>query len=768
MLPPYFNGNLTLNQTRMKEAGDSAIPDVDHSRYFNGVLGPLIFGLSIGLQFTMTGFMVIGPIGDQRISDQLTHYGRFSCHPKHDLHVWVIGILLTLILILAAVQFWRMKLRRVERCRLAGFMTYSALLYLVLGVFSLVVYLLLLASRYASTSQNSLREPHDQFATIILFLPALMAIICVIWDMNYAYRHAVNFSARFNRWRRRLNRTILYATPALLVLILYVPRVHWTRLAGQSFLGDYSCHHITHYIMAPALSFVHGRAFETEFNSLYGIGWPLVFSSLSSFFAMTYGNLFGLLIICGCIYYLGLFFLLRASFRSEIWAVIATVLALYWQMYSPLPGLSSIEFMVWVQPSKTMIRHWWDVWFFFALLKYQRSGRILWAAFAGLFCGFGILFETDTGIYLLTTFVFFWLLQAGLALKEGRPLGIKGYLLPPLLFCTATIVATLPIMFYASRGTLFTPAFWRCWLEPIWYFSALNWGGRLMAALPDDSIILFLAMTLVYLSVVSYTLIKALHRQASQCDILLASVSAYGLMLMIIFIRGANSGLLYNVSIPFAVMLTVLLFQCRRALQGWLRRSSVPWILAGSLIVFLLSSPVFLCYPSLLKSLFIAPPHDGLTLLSNPIDISGIPLEYEGYVRETQDVIAAIKTIAPDGRNVAIFDYNDSFLYYCANVQPWSRYPLLLWSACTKHQLQDIEVDLMTRHPKYVVIRGRYFQQVRDLEEIWQTLYQIVANRYALERSVGPYEFWRYSYNSDAAVPAPAGLPFTIQKPAVQ
>src|SRR5262249_34553281 len=158
---------------------------------------------------------------------------------------------------------------------------FSALLQGIIASGSMLLYLLLLSSRYVP-SRSALREPAGQFDKFTIFLPGVMALVCTALDMKYGYVHLIGAADRFTQCRLRVNRALLYAMPVLIILVIGVPPGTWTDLAGQCFLIDW-CHHLNFFIMGPALSFAHGKAFGTEIFSQYGIGWPMMFSTLSHF-----------------------------------------------------------------------------------------------------------------------------------------------------------------------------------------------------------------------------------------------------------------------------------------------------------------------------------------------------------------------------------------------------------------------------------------------------------------------------------------------------
>jgi len=235
------------------------------------------------------------------------------------------------------------------------------------------------------------------------------------------------------------------------------------------------------FIMGPAVSFSHGNAFGTEIYSQYGIGWPLLASVFSHLWTLTYGNLVGMEIVYTCIYYLALFFLLRISFQQHLWAAFAVILAIYWQTFS---GMKPNE-IIWVFPSSTPMRHPMDVWFFLALALHQRSGKLHWTVLAGFVAALGVLFETETGAYLLVTFFVYSVLQAGLAAGERPNADAKGWLPTVLTFYSTAGLSLLALLLVASRGTLFTGAFWRGWVESLVAYAGGGVGALPVAELPE-------------------------------------------------------------------------------------------------------------------------------------------------------------------------------------------------------------------------------------------------------------------------------------------
>jgi hypothetical protein len=639
------------------------------------------------------------------------------------------------------VWWWRCKLARCEASKAAGFMASSALLEGVLAAASAVVYILLLPldwSRDFRSASSGLRLPTSGVDAVGMLVPCVSALVCVAVDLKYGFCQPNGSASRFEPSRLRLGKVLRYVVPVFIILVVGVPPARWSYLAGQFFLIDRG-HHLNFFVMGPALSFAHGKAFGTEIYSQYGIGWPLLASRLFQFSALTYGNLVGVEIVYGCVYFIALFLLLRSCFRAEIWAAFAVVLAIYWQVFS---GMNPYE-LIWLTPSSTMMRHPMDVWFFLALVMHQRSGRTVWAVLAGVAAALGVFFETETGVYLLVTFLVYSVLRTGLAPGERRSVGKQGWWVPPLAFYATVVATLLPLLFYASRGALFTRAFWHGWVEALVAYAAYGLGALPIAELPDAPLVVFMVMVSVYLAVFAYAAIKGLHGNASQGNALLATLAVYGLALLLLFVNRSHPFNLCHAAVPFAVVLTALLLQGYKVLERRLPHSSLPCALAGGLVLLLLAKAEFRRYPGFLASIFTKAPTGGLSLKSTPTDISGLPPSAEGLVREFKDITSAIRILAPDGKGVAILDPYDTLIYSGGNASPWSRYASLFHMALTRQALDGIRNDLLTQSPRYVVIRGQNATRSPNWDFVWAPLYQAVTNRYVLRQTVDSFEIWQ-------------------------
>lgn len=507
-------------------------------------------------------------------------------------------------------------------------------------------------------------------------------------------------------------------------------------MSGLGFLTE-QAHHINFFAMGPALNYVHGKAFGTEFYSQYGIGWAFFFSVLHKYSAMTYGNWYGLEIIYACVYYLGIFWLLRICFGQSLWAAIGTILALYVQLFC---GVAAGDY-IWQFPSSTMMRHPMDVWFFIILAARWPIRRTLRHGLAGMAVAGAVFFETETGVYLAVTFFIYLLLQAG---TPTHRMGLKTLGTSIAAFGSGLVLVLFPLLFWASRGTMFSGNFWHGWLESLTRYGVYGLSALPMAEAGEVSIVIFLLMVLTYLGAGSYILIKTLHGRATESETLVAAAAFYGLGLILLFVNRSHPFNLCHVAVPFTVILTTLLFHGFRSLPHPLPQSKLPLVLAGGLIAMVVATPTFQFYPSLTGSAYFKPPaHDGLSLISQPVDLSGLPDTAEAYASEFKRLASALKKIGGKGNDIAVLDSLDTVIYYAAGLKPWSRYTPCFDLIITKKIMTNLLGELTLNAPAFIVIRGERAAREIKWESIWNPLYQNVKSNYVIYGSVGSYEIWR-------------------------
>ncbi len=700
---------------------------VDPGRYSLCVLGPMSLAVSLGVQVTATALLMLGPIRSDAITKQLTEYGRGMARPENDLLIFLLGCCLTVALVLIMVWYWRAKLATLKVPHLTEAMTASGLLQGVLAAISFVAWSLLASACWFShdfrLAENGMRPFPETSDGQSMLMPAMLSLFCAGFDLEHGWLGAASPVESFERWKRRASRILAFAMPVIVVLFVGVRPGWWSRLAEQFFTLD-AHHHLNFYMMSPALLFTHGKAFGTEIYSQYGVGWPLLSCVLSHFSLLSYGMLIGMEIVYVCIYYTGLFFVLRICFRDDVWAAVALGFALCWQMFS---GMNPNE-IIWEYPSSTAMRHPMDVWFFGAVILHQRTGKTAWAALAGLAAGLGVIFETETGFYLLVTFLIYTVFQAGIAPTLRRPRGLKSWAAAEIAFFATALGIVLIVLLYASRGTVFTHAFFAGWMEAFVVFAGQGVGALPLAELPDSTFLLFIFMIATYLAVIAYAVIRWWHGSLDEQTVLMSLVACYGMALLLLFVNRSHPFNISHASLPLAVILSGLMARGYQALVQIRARSVLPWVMVCGVLALIVLKPEFQRYPNLLRSGFIQIP------TADPM--------MENFPPTFLKAGAAIRALVPKGEDVAILDLTDPVLYYLSDARPWSRYGSVFFMLVTNQSVEDLRRELEEKPPRFVVMRGKDYMRPPEWEFAWAPLYETVSHHYHLRETSAPYEIW--------------------------
>ncbi|HUE17915.1 MAG TPA: hypothetical protein VMR25_27410, partial [Planctomycetaceae bacterium] len=267
---------------------------------------------------------------------------------------------------------------------------------------------------------------------------------------------------------------------------------------------------------------------------------------------------------------------------------------------------------IWVTPSSTILRAPLDVVVYWSALKHVRSGDPRWGWLIGGAAGAGLLFATDTGIYLIAAVMFY-----GLLCWSYRPDGKRRLTLPfarntGLALC-ATLLGGLS---WASRGTCFQPAFWPAYLESTLLYSG-GMGSLPMSqgiAHPREFALLMIVLT-TYTLALAIALFRSVTPKLEATDLVMALVAASGLGMLILFINRSHPYNVYHPIIPFCILATH--YGSRRAAlasgatsaagatraPSWRRNEAVPIAIVGVLLVALACNGQVHNYPSLLATL---------------------------------------------------------------------------------------------------------------------------------------------------------------------
>ena len=292
------------------------------------------------------------------------------------------------------------------------------------------------------------------------------------------------------------------------------------------------------------------------------------------------------------------------------------------------------------------------------------------------------------------------------------------------LFILGVVIGTLVMLIsglvLASRGTLFHPAFWRGWLGPL-----LSFGGG-MAQLPIRNAVsdwgaylLFTSELLVYLYFLVIPIKKSLRKILLPEDLVLGMIATYGLGTIMIFIGRSHPSNLFHPSVPFCILLTVVVAHAVTNITEKLKTAFpvapffhatmwiIPWTVAYLLLIAACSTWGGQCYPNLLHWVFndlrVASPTDNF-LFAEQRDVF-LPENLQPVIQRFSAITDRITKLSDGGRNtVAVIDFAETHFLVKADLKPFFYYSPLMASLATREQVEIVEHQLANCPPDYVLI----------------------------------------------------------------
>lgn len=713
------------------------------------VCGPLLVGLSAGLQVMLAAWIILGPYHDFPDAKQITDRGQHLYTPEWDLPIYIAGCAATVLVALAATWLWTRWVRRLARClsptALRNCVGYSFGLQVLLSMLSLACFLVLLWSRYGAFPLLLPQERTPVDIVSFCVLPA--ALLIVTWlELWRAGRTACRPGGA--TWPRALASTLCdLALPLGIITIVYIPASLWSYVAGRCTDGGM---HWSYFAMNAAVAYDRGLALGTDVYSQYGLGWPLLFWSIQSIVPLAYTNMLAIGILYSCVYYVGIYVFLRLAIGSRAWAGLGTLASVLLQLFN---GVGATD-TPWTTPSSTCLRHPMDIWFLITLLLHLRSGRPIWALASGLICGLAIVFETETGTYLLAIFAAYLILEAWWRRSTGGARRPGGILRTWSLAAIGVLITTGGGFALASRGTFLTPAFWVGFTECLRTYAGR--GASLLPLAGADASAIGLFIVMIGTGLLSATAVAAkfvFRRRVEAADVLLACVACYELGSLVLFVGRSHPYNLYHCAVPFVLTLMLATQRSARAWSEHTRGSIVPLACLCLTAAWLVTNPMFLAYPSLARTTFKPEPvHlQGVYLLAQQQDVY-LPVAAATQSGEIATLGEKLDRLTADGSRVAILDNQDTLLCLASHCRPWSRYLYILTMLHTTTQLENIRTALTSDPPRYVVIqrpeeRGpapkRKVVVPPPGGEVLPSLYAAVEGLYERIDAVGPFEVWQ-------------------------
>ena len=480
------------------------------------------------------------------------------------------------------------------------------------------------------------------------------------------------------------------AVAAVIALVVYVPG--WRAMSGNAF-AEYFLH-LDFFAMGPALAFRSGAALGTDVHTYYGLGWPVLVSALGFVGRLSYGRVIQLETIYGCIYFVGVYALVRMLTRSRVWAVAGTALGILFSLFA---GYSA-AFVIWRFPAATVLRWAFDVWFFMAALLYLRTRQPRWLLAAGGLVGVAVFFQTDTGAYLAAAFAF--LCACTFRMESGTRPGL-GLVVRAWALGAGLLVLGIAV---ASRLTAFTSLdFWLGWLENL-RLSVMGATLEPLTGTPGGRpIVIFVAMTAVYLAVAGYAVQQMVRHRLTPTTALLGVVAVYGFLTLGYFVGRSHLHNLYRPAVPFAIVVAgcggVATSAARRRAaelgERWRARAvgaarAAPAVAAAVAVVMLVAHPGMADYPNAFGPEWAYPADARRCLQLEPRDICGLSVAQEAEADDIRAVAARIEAEPGPRPKVAVLDEFGPVVHLLADDRPWGLYQPMFSSMFTRHQLDVV------------------------------------------------------------------------------
>jgi len=380
-----------------------------------------------------------------------------------------------------------------------------------------------------------------------------------------------------------------------LILLLYVPDAK--AVLARMFFGD----HFRHFdsFLAPAWAYTKGAVLNVDSMTEYGVGTPVVMSWFAKALgSMSYTHIFWFLMGGTIVYFILCFVFLRRWLGSFTLALVATLLAIKFQMFH-----SGVTPFIFTFPSATVMRYFWDIIFFLLLLGHLRTLRRRYLFGAAICCGAQIFCMPTCGYCL--TIAFFAYVAAFMILGYLRSLVCKKNT-DVIWFCASVAVVPLTTLFLlgVTQGAhLWTREFWYNMQEFNNYFLA---GFGLMPMYETiqnkETLAGFMGffIPVVYMGTFLVTAGLLYWGQTQRDDLMAVILSLYGMALYHYYVGRSASTSYYVVCVPYVF---ILCFWAQRWLLVF-KKDTRRFVLLGllALVVYaLVTNHTYLSYPNLLN-----------------------------------------------------------------------------------------------------------------------------------------------------------------------
>ena len=430
-------------------------------------------------------------------------------------------------------------------------------------------------------------------------------------------------------YQRMVNWPLDYRADVLaclgIMVLLYVPDTR--SVLARMFMGDYFRHFDS--FLAPAWAYYKGAVLNVDVMTEYGIGAPVMMVMFSKMVGgLTYTHVLWFWMGGSILYFVLCFVFLRRWLGSFVLALTGTLLAIKFQMFH-----SGVTPFVFTFPSATVMRYFWDIFFFLFLLAHLHSLRKRYLLSAAICCGVQIYCMTTCGYCLTIALVAY--VAALMIVKDLRLLVCKNifdYL------CYSGVLALVPLttlfLLVLTQGAhLWTAEFWYNMQEFNNYFlSGFGLMPMYETIQKKEALAGFMGffIPVVYLGTFLMSAGLLYQGKIQRDDLMAATVSLYGLAIYHYYVGRSAPTSYYVVCIPYVF---VLCFWAQRWLLFFNKESRRLVLLSLVVLVIyaLVTNHTYLTYPNVLNvsknpvvdPLLVQPLPDGRSYFNAPVSKVG-------------------------------------------------------------------------------------------------------------------------------------------------
>lgn len=752
------------------EPGDSSLSEGVKRAWWNWISADqndwisifTLVGVCIGVQWMLAAFACFGIKSASPMGDQLTQLGRGWYKPDRDIPFYAFGSCVAVLLAIILERTWRRSSARPDiKVSILPSHRVAILLALVPTIpfwLNQIFRSLLMGGDLRRSSIIILMLP-GLAAAVTLFLlrgrPSLAAGRAALRAPDAPPRdgeqQAVGLAGDDpvrSTWSVA-GRLFDVGMVAFIASLIYTN--DWRLISYQTYNQDIF-YHWNLYFMGPALGFFHGGALGTDVFTLYTVGWPVLITWLSAFTPFDYSTCAGVFVLCGTLYFALYYLTLRYVVGDALVAAASFLVLVNLQLFHGLPDDGSVT--MWSWPSSTVLRSAFDLGFFFMLALQGRSGHSRWMIASAGAVGLGLLFEIDTGLYLLASLSYYLFVTWLHGVRGvGGPWSANLDTRSIAAVAAALISVTAAGLFIASRGTMFSPEFFEGWLEGIRLLGN-GISSEPIAKSGPRALAIFVAM--VSLSICSM-LLPILRRRPGRMGFLdryMGCWGAYAWCSIVLFVNRSHEWNIFHCILPSGVLAAYLarsILDRSLEIAALARPGSAVWLTSlirrgapGLALVIALAAlwarPAFRGYPNLWNRPE-RPTSLGKDLCLMP-GVCGFPEGAAEKVREFHAVTELMAEYWASGQSVEIIHRSDPLFYLASGCPPLDRYSPLLENLFTKQQLAGA-IDRFRRRKTPHVLILEHVDPKFLIHEAWSAYRDILTADYEIEKRIGGFEVWR-------------------------